>query len=156
MNDSLSIVVPVRNAERMLPRQVGLLLDVLPDLTSHFELILVDDGSTDQTIELAREMTRRYPQVRLVRHSEPSGIEAALRTGFEHAAGRTVFVQQGHDWPRPAEIRRFWAQRQKPPAHRPETSIAMRTDVPHQPPVSRRGKTFLGHLKRLTLLGSIM
>jgi glycosyltransferase involved in cell wall biosynthesis len=111
LNDSLSIIVPVRNAEAALAIQIGKLLDVLPDLTSRFEIVVVDDGSTDQTIDVVRELTKRYPQVRLVRHRERRGIEAAVRTGLQWAQGRTVFVQEDAAALSVADLRRLWAVR---------------------------------------------
>ena len=151
MNDSLSIVVPVRNAERTLPKQVAALLDVLPDLTSRFELILIDDGSTDQTVDLARELARRFPQVRLVRHSKPLGAAAAVRTGMARAAGKRVYVQEAHAWPTPGEVRRFWANRHERQASDQDSIDAARIDEPHPAAAVPRGLTFLKHLKRLAL-----
>jgi cellulose synthase/poly-beta-1,6-N-acetylglucosamine synthase-like glycosyltransferase len=111
LNDSLSIVVPVRNAERSLASQIGKLLDVLPDLTSRFEVLVVDDGSTDQTIDAVRELAARYPQVRLIRHREPRGIEAAVRTGLQWAQGATVFVQEDAASLSAAQLRELWSLR---------------------------------------------
>jgi polyisoprenyl-phosphate glycosyltransferase len=111
LNDSLSIIVPVRNAEARLAEQVGHLLDVLPDLTTHFEIVLVDDGSTDHTVELARELARQYPQLRLIRHVEPRGPEAALKTGLAWAQGQTVFVQEDPAAPSSTDLRRLWSLR---------------------------------------------
>lgn len=111
MNDSLSIVVPVRNAEQMLSQQIAKLLDVLPDLTTRFEVLVVDDGSTDHTVELVRELATQYPQLRLVRHREPRGIEAAVRTGLQWAQGRTVFVQEDAASLSSADLRALWALR---------------------------------------------
>ena len=50
---SLSVVVPVHNAERNLTQRIGRLLEVLPDLVAKFEVLIVDDGSADQTMEVA-------------------------------------------------------------------------------------------------------
>ncbi len=111
MNDSLSIIVPVRNAEAALAAQIGKLLDVLSDLTSRFEIVVVDDGSTDQTIDVVRELTTHYPQVRLIRHCECRGIEAAVRTGLQWAQGRTVFVQEDAASLSIADLRQLWALR---------------------------------------------
>jgi glycosyltransferase involved in cell wall biosynthesis len=111
VNDSLSIVVAVRNVEATLAGQIGRLLDILPDLTGHFEIVLVDDASTDQTVELARDLAARFPQLRLVRHREVLGTEAAVRTGLQWATGRTVFVQEDPASISMADLRRLWAMR---------------------------------------------
>ncbi len=111
MNDSLSIIVPVRNAEAALTAQIGKLLDLLPDLTSRFEIVVVDDGSTDQTIDLVRDLAAQFPQVRLIRHRESRGIEAAVRTGLQWAEGQTVFVQEDAASLSATDLRRLWALR---------------------------------------------
>ena len=111
MNDSLSIVVPVRNAERTLARQIARLLDVLPDLTGRFEVVVVDDGSTDHTVEVVRDLAAQYPQLRLIRHREPRGMEAAMRTGLQWATGRTVFVQEDPASLSSADLRQLWSLR---------------------------------------------
>jgi glycosyltransferase involved in cell wall biosynthesis len=89
----LSIVVPVRNAEAALTGQVERLLEVLPELTPRFEILVIDDGSTDHTADVARELACRYPQLRLVRHTQPRGAAATIHTGLCWAKGQTVFVQ---------------------------------------------------------------
>ena len=111
LSDSLSIIVPVRNAEAALSAQIGKLLDVLPDLTNRFEIVVVDDGSTDQTIDLVRDLATRFPQIRLIRHRECRGIEAAVRTGLQWAQGRTVFVQEDAAALSVAELRQLWTLR---------------------------------------------
>lgn len=112
LNDSLSIVVPVRNAEATLAGQIGRLLDILPDLTGRFEIVLVDDASTDHTVELARELASQYPQLRLVRHRDVLGKEAAVRTGLQWASGRIVFVQEDPASISMTDLRRLWSMRE--------------------------------------------
>jgi polyisoprenyl-phosphate glycosyltransferase len=111
VTDSLSIIVPVRNAEATLVEQVHHLLDVLPDLTSRFEVVIVDDGSTDHTLDLARELARKYPQLRLLYHPEPRGHAAAVQTGLARAQGRTVLVQEDVATLSPTDLRRLWSLR---------------------------------------------
>jgi glycosyltransferase involved in cell wall biosynthesis len=78
VNLTLGIVLPVSNAEWTLRRQVQDLLDTLPDLVSRFEILIVDDGSTDQTAEVAHELAIQYPQVRVIRQPHRKGSQAAL------------------------------------------------------------------------------
>jgi glycosyltransferase involved in cell wall biosynthesis len=111
LNDSLSIVVPVSNAESTLARQIHRLLDILPDLTGRFEVVIVDDASADHTVDLARDLAAQYPQIRLIRHRQPLGTEAAVRTGLQWASGRTVFVQEDSAALSPTDLRRLWALR---------------------------------------------
>jgi glycosyltransferase involved in cell wall biosynthesis len=66
--DSLSVVLPVHNDAANLTRRVGELLEFLPELTVPFEIVIVDNGSTDRTDETAHELALQYPQLRVCRH----------------------------------------------------------------------------------------
>lgn len=109
---SLSVVLPVRNAERTLTTRVVELLEVLPDLVGDFEIMIVDDGSTDQTDEVALDIARCYPQVKFARHNEPQGVEASARTGIEHTSGEVVIVHAGSEPVSAPELERMWQTRE--------------------------------------------
>jgi len=109
---SLSVVLPVRNAERTLTTRVVELLEVLPDLFAAFEVMIVDDGSTDLTDEVALDLVRCYPQVKYARHNEPQGIEASARTGIERTSGEVVIVHAGSEPVSADELERMWQTRE--------------------------------------------
>ena len=111
MNQPLSIIVPVRNAESFLADQISHLLELLPDLTEKFEIVVIDDASTDHTVELVRDLACQYPQLRLIRHQQPQGTAAAVRTGMQWAQSRTVFVVEDSSFPSPTDLRRLWSLR---------------------------------------------
>jgi glycosyltransferase involved in cell wall biosynthesis len=85
----LSVVVPVYNEAATLAEVVGKLLNV-PCL---FEIIIVDDCSTDGTADVARTLAAKHSEVRVVRLQRNSGKTAALRTGFALTTGTVVIVQ---------------------------------------------------------------
>ena len=94
------------------PAQVEQLLDLLPDLTHAFEIVVVDDGSTDHTVDLARELAREYPQVRLIWHTRAARRRGRrLKTGLQWAQGQTVFVQEDPAAVSPTDLRRLWSLR---------------------------------------------
>ncbi|MCA9146086.1 MAG: glycosyltransferase family 2 protein [Planctomycetaceae bacterium] len=109
---SLSVVVPVHNAERSLTRRIGHLLEVLPDLAAKFEVLIVDDGSTDQTEDVALELSQQYPQVRVTRHPEQLGIEASAQTGAAQTTGDVVIVHAGQEAVNASQLRRAWRHRE--------------------------------------------
>jgi len=88
----LSIVVPCFNEEQGLPRLHEALRAVLPGLAEHYEIILVDDGSDDGTLEQARQLCRRDSCVHYVALSRNFGKEAALVAGLRRARGDRVAV----------------------------------------------------------------
>jgi len=111
VEDSLSIVVPVRDAQTVICEQVHNLLELLPDLTSRFEIIIVDDASFDHTAEIVNDLARRYPQVKLVTNKTRRGLFAAAKEGLAAATGRTVFVQEDMAAVSAAHLRRLWSLR---------------------------------------------
>ena len=86
---TLSIVVPAFNEEATLARVVEKLIRV-PYL---FEIVIVDDCSSDRTLEIARKLAAKYPQVRALTHPVNRGKTDALRTGFAETKGDIVIVQ---------------------------------------------------------------
>ncbi|MDP6554724.1 MAG: glycosyltransferase family 2 protein [Pirellulaceae bacterium] len=107
-DQSLSVVLPVYNAQNSLPYLINQMLDILPDIASEFEVLVIDDGSTDQTEEVARDLAIQYPQVRVTRHAERLGGEAVIRTGYERTRGKVVIVQQENTAFGQADLQRLW------------------------------------------------
>src|SRR5271157_3259464 len=93
LNRSLTVVLPVRDAQSTLAATVTQVLEMASDLSERFELLIIDDGSSDATSEVALELSRHYPQVRTLRHNKPLGEEAALRAAFAQSPGDVIFVR---------------------------------------------------------------
>ncbi len=111
MDLSLSIVLPVHNAQNTLARDIHRLLELLPDITSRFEILIVDDASTDQTEEIAHELALQYPQLRVARQQSRQGQTAAVQTAVTLTTGDVLFVQEEGTEIHEAEIRRLWKLR---------------------------------------------
>jgi glycosyltransferase involved in cell wall biosynthesis len=89
---SLSVVLPAYNEQENIAGAVGHALEVLPRLARKWEVIVVDDGSTDRTADVVEDlMLEHHPRVRLLRHDVNKGYGAALRTGFSRARHDFVF-----------------------------------------------------------------
>lgn len=87
---TISCVVPCLNESANLGVLVPSLVSVLSSLASAFEIIVIDDGSTDNTSELLDTLSRQHPQVVYVQLSRNFGKEAALSAGLEAARGQVV------------------------------------------------------------------
>jgi cellulose synthase/poly-beta-1,6-N-acetylglucosamine synthase-like glycosyltransferase len=111
VEDSLSIVVPVRDAQAVIGERLHYLLDLVPDLTSRFEMIVVDDASIDHTAEIVSELARQYPQVKLIVHTTRRGSNIATQTGLAAASGETIFVQEDMTAMSANHLRRLWSLR---------------------------------------------
>lgn len=112
MNNTLSLIMPVRNCESTLARQVARWLEIIPELTQRFEVLIVDDGSADHTFDIASELSREYPQIRALRNSVSRGTQQAVRAGLEQARGEIVFVQDEDAAISSNDLRRLWEMRQ--------------------------------------------
>ena len=88
----LSVLLPAFNEAESLPRLWTELVPVLEALARSAEVIVVDDGSTDATPEVARTLHAADPRVRLVRLAANRGLSAALDAGFARVRGRVVIT----------------------------------------------------------------
>jgi glycosyltransferase involved in cell wall biosynthesis len=88
----LSVILPAYNERENLDKVVDTAVDVLERLVTTFEVLVVDDGSTDGTNYVALALVDRHAgRVRLLRHPRNLGYGAALRTGFARARGELIF-----------------------------------------------------------------
>ncbi|MFD7204852.1 glycosyltransferase family 2 protein [Streptomyces sp. NPDC059893] len=84
----LSVVIPMFNEEEALPALVRRLRPMLDGTCEPYEVLAVDDGSTDRTAEQLVDLGATWPQLRVVRLRRNSGHQAALTAGLHHARGR--------------------------------------------------------------------
>ena len=109
---SISAVVPAYNEAGNLPRLLPVLCEVLRSLTDHWEVIIVDDGSRDHTVQAVAPWLNE-PGVCLLRLSRNFGKEAALSAGLERARGQTVVLLDADMQHPPALIEtmlRLWSE----------------------------------------------
>lgn len=148
MERSLSILLPVRDDQSTLSTTVHRLLDVLADLPGQFELIVIDDGSSDATIEAADELAMLYPQVSAVRHARPLGQEAAIRSGLRCSSGDIVLVHDGRGLRR-IDRRLALQGRQSAADLSIRTDLPIRPDLPQGPQRRTQRPNFLSRLENL-------
>lgn len=91
MKALISLIIPCYNEEEQLPETLRVIPAQLPD-DFDFELLFVDDGSTDQSWALIQEAAAKDPRVRGLRFSRNFGKEAALVAGLEEARGDAVVI----------------------------------------------------------------
>jgi len=92
---SISVFFPCHNEQDNVERVTRQALDVLKDISTDFEVIIVNDGSTDKTAAVADRLARENPDVKVIHHQVNRGYGAALQSGFHAAAKDWVFYTDG-------------------------------------------------------------
>ncbi len=103
-NVALSIVVPIYNEEESLPFLVNQLLEVLQPMEETFELVLVNDGSSDDSAEVIRKLSFEIPELVGVLLRKNYGQTAAMAAGFDISSGDIVITLDGDLQNDPADI----------------------------------------------------
>ncbi|WYX32967.1 glycosyltransferase family 2 protein [Achromobacter sp. JD417] len=88
----ISIVIPFLNEQDVLPICHSKLKEILGELVLPYEIVFVDDGSTDRSVLFLTALIQRDPRVRVVRLSRNFGKEAAMSAGLAHARGEAVIM----------------------------------------------------------------
>lgn len=99
----ISVIIPVYNAEQYLAQCID---SVLQQTYPHFEICLIDDGSTDKSAEICDAYANRYPQIRAF-HKPNGGASSARNVGIKETAGRYIFFLDSDDWLEPDALEKM-------------------------------------------------
>jgi glycosyltransferase involved in cell wall biosynthesis len=105
----ISVVIPVLNEGGSIAELSRRLIGVLDETGRPFEIVYVDDGSSDETVDEVRQAHERDGRVKLVRLRRNFGKAAALCAGFDHSSGAILITMDGDLQDDPDEIPRFLA-----------------------------------------------
>lgn len=86
----LSIILPVYNEEENVPVIYEELKSVLDKINKNYEIIFIDDGSTDKTFEVLEKLHKKNPKVKIIKFRKNFGQSAALQAGFDNCRGEIV------------------------------------------------------------------
>ena len=105
---SLSVVMPAHNEEVAIRTTVEAALEAILQWTQDFEILVVNDGSTDATRAILEEMAVQEPRVCVLNHEVNQGYGAALVTGFEAASKELVFFMDSDGQFDIRDLKRFF------------------------------------------------
>ena len=145
----LSLFFPAYNDSGTIASMVVSALLAARALTPDHEVIVVNDGSRDNTAQILDELARIYPQVRIVHHVKNRGYGGALRSGFAAATKEYVFYTDGDAQYDPSEVALLW-QRLGPDVDLVNGYKISRSDPMHRIVI---GRLYHHTVKRLFGLG---
>ena len=130
MNEFISIVVPLYNEEGNVRTLVARISAIMHGITSHYELVCINDGSKDATLTILRELAQTNAHIVIVNLSRNFGHQLAATAGLDTATGEAVVLMDG-DLQDPPELIAAFVERWR-----------AGYDVVHATRRSRRGESF--------------
>lgn len=121
MSPSLTLILPAWNVSNSLRRDIENLLEILPDLAARFEVLVLDPGPAHQAAEIARDLSREFPQVRFLPQTTAKNGEARLAAARSQATGDVVLVLEGP--PSGQELLRRWREKENDAAEAPASPV---------------------------------
>jgi dolichol-phosphate mannosyltransferase len=108
-----SIVIPARDEAKNLQVVVPALLTKLEGAGIHYEILVVNDGSSDDTHDTLVDLAARYPNVRFVENPPPNGFGLAVRTGLANFRGDAVAIVMADGSDDPADLVKYYTKLQE-------------------------------------------
>jgi glycosyltransferase involved in cell wall biosynthesis len=100
----VSVVIPLLNESESLPELMRWIDEVLKKNKLTYEVLMIDDGSSDNSWEVITGLKKRYPALRGIKFKRNFGKSAALHTGFQHVKGEVVITMDADLQDSPEEI----------------------------------------------------
>jgi len=146
----LSVVIPVKDEAENIAPLVGEIRIALDGLVA-YEILYVDDGSSDATVAELSRLAAETPPLRLLRHAQNCGQSAAIRTGVRAARASWVATLDGDGQNDPADIPMLWRLARQAPANAPLMIAGCREK--RQDSWSKRSASAVANAVRGRLLG---
>lgn len=105
MQKLLTITVPVYNVEQYIRQCLDSFL--VADISNDLEILVIDDGTKDQSAFIAADYEVKYPNIFHVIHKENGGHGSAVNKGIENASGKYFKVVDGDDWVDPVSLKKL-------------------------------------------------
>jgi dolichol-phosphate mannosyltransferase len=105
----LSVVIPVCNEEESIGTLINEITHALDGRYQH-EIIVIDDGSTDNTLEVLLKIKQDLSTLRIIKHLKNSGQSTAVRTGVQHAKSNWIATLDGDGQNDPADIPNLYSE----------------------------------------------
>ncbi len=103
----VSVVVPLYNEEESINFLYDSITNVMIGLNRRYEIIFVDDGSSDETFELAKAIHEKDSNLKVIKFRKNYGQTPAMQAGFDHAKGRIIVSMDGDLQNDPKDIPKF-------------------------------------------------
>ena len=105
----LSLIIPARNEAGNIEKTVGIFRDYLDQVNIHnFEIVVVDDGSTDATYALVVAEHEQDERIRVIRNTGKHGFGRAVSLGLEHFTGDAVVVCMADASDAPEDVEKYY------------------------------------------------
>ena len=104
-----SVILPVFNEEKSLDELIQRLVKVLNNLKDNYEIIFIDDGSSDKSLVIMQKLSYKNPKIKVISFRKNFGKSTALICGFHFSLGEIIFTMDAdlQDQPEDIQARRF-------------------------------------------------
>tara|TARA_B100000902_G_scaffold391236_1_gene441558 strand:- start:498 stop:1232 length:735 start_codon:yes stop_codon:yes gene_type:complete len=106
--NKLSIIIPGRDEAENLPACISEIIDELIKNKILHEVLVIDDGSTDNTHEVVVSMIKKYPSIRYIRNNERNGFGRAIRLGLDEYNGDALAIMMADRSDSPKDLVLYW------------------------------------------------
>ena len=106
--DKLSVIIPAKNESENLQSCIGGIVEVLKKNQINHEVLVIDDGSTDNTPMVIKKISHQYPTVRYIKNTGDNGFGRAVRLGLEKFTGDAVAIMMADQSDSPNDLVKYW------------------------------------------------
>lgn len=140
----LSVIIPAYNEEERLPKTLKKVRDYLDAQSYSYEVLVIDDGSTDNTKDLAEDIANSWPQLGVVSYLPNGGKGFAVRTGMLQGRGDWRLLMDADNSTDISEIEKLWKYAKNGRGSSPSLSATHSSPVSISPSANRDAGTSLG------------
>lgn len=109
---NLSIIIPARNESENLPQCISEISETLSRNSIEYEILVIDDGSNDNTPEVIHNLKKEYPALIGIRNNLENGFGRAIRIGLNEYSGDAVAIMMADRSDSPADLVSYWNELQ--------------------------------------------